>query len=146
MFFLSCVCYAFVRVFVLTSWLSFVVSNCEFVTFPLVSWVRCGTWLYWFLIFAPLLTLPSIFISFSQEFNKFNNTWARMLNSIYYMTLKLLKNSILGMKKSQFCHLFTTLKSMSLRCVTKSVIHLWFIDFVAWPYIIPRCDVVVIGH
>ena len=27
----------------LTSWLSFVVSNCEFVTFPLISWVRCGT-------------------------------------------------------------------------------------------------------
>ena len=26
----------------LTSWLSFVVSNCEFVTFPLVSWVGCG--------------------------------------------------------------------------------------------------------
>ena len=27
----------------LTSWLSFVVSDCDFVTFPLVSWVRCGT-------------------------------------------------------------------------------------------------------
>ena len=27
----------------LTSWLSFVVYNCVFVTFPLVSWVRCGT-------------------------------------------------------------------------------------------------------
>ena len=27
----------------LTFWLSFVVSNCEFVTFPLVSWVGCGT-------------------------------------------------------------------------------------------------------
>ena len=27
----------------LSSWLSFVVSNYEFVTFPLVSWVRCGT-------------------------------------------------------------------------------------------------------
>ena len=40
----------------LNSWLSFVVSNCEFVTFPLVSWVRDGTWLYRFLIFAPLLT------------------------------------------------------------------------------------------
>ena len=26
----------------LTSWLSFVMSNCEIVTFPLVSWVRCG--------------------------------------------------------------------------------------------------------
>ena len=27
----------------LTSWFSFVVTNCEFVTFRLVSWVRCGT-------------------------------------------------------------------------------------------------------
>ena len=59
MFFLSCVCYVFVHVCLyvpcghLLGWLSFVVSNCEFVTFPLVSWVRCGTWL----IFAPLLTL-----------------------------------------------------------------------------------------
>ena len=40
----------------LTSWL-YVVSNCEFVTFQLVSSVRCGTPLYRFLIFAPLLTL-----------------------------------------------------------------------------------------
>ena len=38
----------------LTSWLSFVVSNCEFVTFPLVSIVLYR--LYRFLIFAPLLT------------------------------------------------------------------------------------------
>ena len=44
----------------LISWLSFMVSNCEFVTFPLVSWVRCGTWLYWFLIFASLLTLDTL--------------------------------------------------------------------------------------
>ena len=54
MFLLSCVCYAFVRVclFVpcghiarkgLTSWHSFVVSNFEYVTFPLVSRVSCGT-------------------------------------------------------------------------------------------------------
>ena len=51
-FVLSCVCYVFVSVYMcfvvtcwerLTSWLSFVVSNCEFVTFSLVSWVRCGT-------------------------------------------------------------------------------------------------------
>ena len=40
-----------------TSWLTFVVSNCEFFTFPLVSWVLCGTWLYRFLNFAPLRTL-----------------------------------------------------------------------------------------
>ena len=50
---------------VVTCWeraylLAFVwVSNCEFVTFPLVSWVRCGTGLYRFLIFAPLLTFKS---------------------------------------------------------------------------------------
>ena len=70
-FVLSCVCYVFVHVCLyvfcghllgkgLTSWLSFVVSNCEFVTFPLVSWVRCGTWLYRFLIFAPLLTFTCV--------------------------------------------------------------------------------------
>ena len=39
----------------LTSWLSFVVSNCESFTFQLVSWFSCGTRLYRFLIFAPLL-------------------------------------------------------------------------------------------
>ena len=26
----------------LTSWLTFVMSNCEAGTFPLISWVRCG--------------------------------------------------------------------------------------------------------
>ena len=26
----------------LTSWLSFVMSNCVVATFPMVSWVRCG--------------------------------------------------------------------------------------------------------
>ena len=40
----------------LISWLLFVVSYCEFVTFPMVSWVSCGTSLYRILIFAPLLT------------------------------------------------------------------------------------------
>ena len=54
MLFLSCVCYAIcARLLIyalwssagkgLTSWLSFVVSNCAFGTFPLVSWVKCGT-------------------------------------------------------------------------------------------------------
>ena len=41
----------------LTSWLSFVMSNCEIVTFPLVSGVRCGACLYRFLIFSLFLTL-----------------------------------------------------------------------------------------
>ena len=34
--------------------------------------------------------LPSIFISFRNKFNKFNNTRVRMLDSIYHMTLRLL--------------------------------------------------------
>ena len=41
----------------LTSWLSFVMSKCDVVTFSLVSWVRCGAWLYRFLIFALFLAL-----------------------------------------------------------------------------------------
>ena len=41
----------------LTSWLSFIMYNCEVVTFPLVTWVTCGAWLYRFLVFALFLTL-----------------------------------------------------------------------------------------
>ena len=45
----------------LTSWLSFVMSNCEVVTFSLVSWVKCGVRLYRFLIFALFLTLLTFY-------------------------------------------------------------------------------------
>ena len=41
----------------LTSWLSFVLSNCKVVTFPSVSWVRWGAWLYRSLIIAPFHSL-----------------------------------------------------------------------------------------
>ena len=44
----------------LTSWPSFVMSNCDVVTFPLVSWVRCGACLYRFLIFDLFRTLLEI--------------------------------------------------------------------------------------
>ena len=66
---LSCFCYAFVHVCLLmtwkglTSWLSFVMSNCEVVTFPLVFWVRCGAWLYRFLIFALFLILIFVYVT-----------------------------------------------------------------------------------
>ena len=52
MLFLSCICFR-ARLFIdalwspagkgQTSWLSFVMSYCELVTFLLVSWARCGT-------------------------------------------------------------------------------------------------------
>ena len=64
-------CLAFVRICLLmacghllkglTSCISFILSNCEVVTFPLVSWVRCGAWLIRFLIFGFFLTLKYFF-------------------------------------------------------------------------------------
>ena len=52
----------------LTSWLSFVMPNCEVVTFPMVPWVRCCACLYRFLIFALFLTLKSHFWSKTIRF------------------------------------------------------------------------------
>ena len=43
---------------------------------------------------------PSISFLFSNEFNKLNNTGARMLDSFYHMTLKLLKNRNFCVKAS----------------------------------------------
>ena len=40
--------------------------------------------------------LPSILSLFRNDFNKFNDTGARLLDSIYQMTLKFLKNRILA--------------------------------------------------
>ena len=63
LFFLLCLC---VRLFICALWSPAERADllapvcgvfCEFGTFPLVSWVMCGTLLYRFLIIAPLLTL-----------------------------------------------------------------------------------------
>ena len=58
----------------LTSWLSFLVSKCDFVTFPLVSRVRCGTYL---VSIPDLCTLTylnvSIFFIFCASSFKCNN-------------------------------------------------------------------------
>ena len=43
--------------------------------------------------------LPSILSLFRNEFNKFNNTRAQMLDSIYHMTLRLLWNLISAVKR-----------------------------------------------
>ena len=51
--------------------------------------------------------LPSILSLFRNEFNKFNNTEARMLDSIYHMTLNLLKNHIFGVEMSILLPTFT---------------------------------------
>ena len=52
--------------------------------------------------------LPCILLLFRKEFNEFNKIGARMLDSIYHMTLELIKNCIFGVKTSRCCHNFTT--------------------------------------
>ena len=47
--------------------------------------------------------LQSILLLFRNEFNKFYNTGAKMLDSIYHRTLKLHKNCIFDVKTSRFC-------------------------------------------
>ena len=54
--------------------------------------------------------MPSILSLFHDKFNKFNNTGTRMLDSIYHMVLKLIKNHILGVKTSRFWHLLRNVK------------------------------------
>ena len=53
--------------------------------------------------------LPSILSLFRNKFNKFNNAWAQMLDSIYHMMLKFVEIGILVWKH--------------LRDVVMSVIH-----------------------
>ena len=61
--------------------------------------------------------LPSILSLFRNEFDKFNNTGAQKLDSIYHKTLRLFCNHIVGVKKSRFCHLLHNVKMdvMTLR-------------------------------
>ena len=56
--------------------------------------------------------LVSILSLFRNESNKFNNTGARMLDSIYHMTLELFWNHIFGVKTLGFCHM-RDIKSVS---------------------------------
>ena len=46
--------------------------------------------------------LPSILFLFCNEFNKFNDTRARMFDSMYHMTLRLLWNLISAAKTLYF--------------------------------------------
>ena len=53
--------------------------------------------------------LPSILSLFRNEFNEFNKTRARMLDSIYHMTLRLLRNLISAVKRYNFVIMYATL-------------------------------------
>ena len=49
--------------------------------------------------------LPGILLLISIKFNKFNNTGAQMVDSIYHLTLKLLLITFFGLTKFRFCHI-----------------------------------------
>ena len=51
---------------------------------------------------------------FRNEFNIFNNRRARMLDSIYHMTLRLLRNLISAAKRYNFVIMYATLLSMDV--------------------------------
>ena len=53
--------------------------------------------------------LPSILSLFRKMFNKFNNTGARILDSIYHMTLKFVKIAFLAWKLQDFAIFYATL-------------------------------------
>ena len=65
--------------------------------------------------------LPKILSHFRNEFNKFNNTKARMLDYIYHMTFKLCKNQIFGVKTSKFCKTMYFTKRYSGRHIVTSL-------------------------
>ena len=80
-------------------------------------------------------------LSLFYEYNKFNNTGAQMFDSFDHMTLILLNQSHFGVKMQDFAIFYAKLKWTSLRNITKSVNHLWFVDFIAWCYITSRRDI-----
>ena len=58
---------------------------------------------------------PRISSLFRSEFDKFNNTGAQMLDSIYHMTFKIILKSYFGVKTLGFCHMGDVKSVISLR-------------------------------
>ena len=85
-------------------------------------------------------SLPNILSLFRNEFNKFNNTRAQMLDSIYHMANTL--NSHFWRKKVIIVSVCTQRCYGRHKVSQKSVNIKWFIDFIAWRYFTPRHDVI----
>ena len=97
----------------LTSWLSFLMSNFEVVTFPLVSWDRCGARLYRFLIFAPFLFFKQIFwiYNLNHHIGSDMPCCRRVFNPMLYLII----NSVVEFRKcfSNFMTSITLFKLLS---------------------------------
>ena len=66
-----------------------------------------------------MLGKPHILSLFLNLFNKFDNTGAQVIDSVYHITLNLFCNHIFGVKMPRFCHLYSTLLLGSLHNVTE---------------------------
>ena len=64
-----------------------------------------------------------------------------MLDSIYHMTLKILKNLHFWCENVKIFPYFRQHYNGHHYVSRKIVNHLWFIDFIAWCYVSPRRDV-----
>ena len=64
-------------------------------------------------------SLPSFLSIFRNEFHKFTNPEAQILDFIYHMMLRLFRNHIFGVKTSRFCHIDTILSWASFHNITK---------------------------
>ena len=53
--------------------------------------------------------MPSILSIYCSEFDKFNNTGARMLDYIYHMMLRLFCNHVFGLETSVVSQIYTAL-------------------------------------
>ena len=67
--------------------------------------------------------LPGILSLFCKEFNKFSNTGARMFDSIYPRTLKLLKIALFGVKVNILPSFTQSYNGLPLPKITRSVNH-----------------------
>ena len=99
----------------LTSWLSFVMSNCEVVTFPLVSWVRCGALLYQFLVFALFLTFyaPAIYNGGGGHIASPLSVRPYVLSRTYENGFRAISFENIGVLDSYFIHRYIIIKYRS---------------------------------
>ena len=85
----------------------------------------------------------SIVSLFRNKFNKINNTGARIMDFIYRLTLKLLKNRILDAKTSRFFHLLRNVIMDVITIRYQSINHWLFIDLLHGVLFLPEatsCD------
>ena len=109
----------------LTSWLSFVMSNCNVVTFPLVSWVRCGAWLYQFQIFAlRIITFSEVYRNWSQQLFCYMTFQLRVKISTFSLVVGAMFNLLPKDFLTSFINCYLKYINVVF-CISKCILILW---------------------